>query len=325
MKLYPLKFQPILKKIIWGGDEIVKFKNLEKKEAEVGESWEISAVEDNVSVIKNGSFANTPLDILIDKTRDKLVGKKIYDKFGNKFPLLIKFIDAHDDLSIQVHPDDKLAKKRHNSFGKTEMWYIVKAEPGASIYSGFKKDITLEEYVERIANNTFTDTLEEHFVQEGDVFFMPAGRVHAIRRGCFVAEIQQTSNITYRIYDYNRKDKEGNTRELHTDLAKDAIDYTVYESYKTDYESGLNKTNKLVSCEFFTTNLLHLDKPFKKDVSHLDSFIIYMCLDGTFDLEDNKQNKITVSRGETILVPADTQQIVITPTNKTKLLETFVK
>ena len=325
MKLYPLKFQPILKKIIWGGDEIVKFKNLEKKESEIGESWEISAVENNVSVIKNGSFANTPLNILIDKTRDKLVGKKIYDKFGNKFPLLIKFIDARDDLSIQVHPDDSLAKKRHNSFGKTEMWYIVKAEQGASIYSGFKKGITPEEYIERIADNTFTDTLEEHFVQEGDVFFMPAGRVHAIRRGCFVAEIQQTSNITYRIYDYNRKDKEGNTRELHTDLAKDAIDYTVYESYKTDYESALNKTNELVSCEFFTTNLLNLDNPFEKDVSHIDSFIIYMCLDGTFDLEDNKQNKITVSRGETILVPADTQHIIITPTNKTKLLETFVK
>ena len=325
MNLYPLKFKPILKHIIWGGDEITKFKNLDKDETGVGESWEISAVEDNVSVVENGELANTPLDVLIGKAKEKLVGKKNFDKFGNKFPLLIKFIDARDDLSIQVHPDDEMAKKRHNSFGKTEMWYIVKAEKGASIYSGFKDKISPEQYVEKIADHTFTDTLEKHYVQGGDVYFMPAGRVHAIGSGCFVAEIQQTSNITYRIYDYNRKDKEGNTRELHTELAKDAIDYTVYDSYKTKYESTPNETNKLVSCEYFTTNLLELDKPFEKDTSTIDSFIIYMCLEGTCELEDNKQNKITISRGETILVPADTKQVVITPTSKTKLLETFVK
>lgn len=324
MNLYPFKFQPILKSVIWGGDEIAKFKNLKKEKTEIGESWEISAVEDNVSIIKNGDFVNTPLDELIKSAKGKLVGKKIYDKFGNKFPLLIKFIDARDNLSIQVHPDDKLAKQRHNSFGKTEMWYIVKTEPGASIYSGFKKEITPEEYVERINNNTFTDVIEEHFVKEGDVYFMPAGRVHAIGAGCFVAEIQQTSNITYRIFDYNRKDKEGNLRELHTELAKDAIDYTVYDSYKTDYNSFPNKTNELVSCDYFTTNLLELDKPLDKDISNIDSFIVYMCLEGTYELEDNKKNKITVSRGETILIPADTQQIIITPTSKTKLLETFV-
>lgn len=325
MNLYPLKFKPILKHIIWGGDEITKFKNLDKDETGVGESWEISAVEDNVSVVENGELANTPLDVLIGEAKEKLVGKKNFDKFGNKFPLLIKFIDARDDLSIQVHPNDEMAKKRHNSFGKTEMWYIVKAEKGASIYSGFKDKISPEQYVEKIADHTFTDTLEKHYVQGGDVYFMPAGRVHAIGSGCFVAEIQQTSNITYRIYDYNRKDKEGNTRELHTELAKDAIDYTVYDSYKTKYESTPNETNKLVSCEYFTTNLLELDKPFEKDTSTIDSFIIYMCLEGTCELEDNKQNKITISRGETILVPADTKHVVIAPTSKTKLLETFVK
>ncbi|NLA64089.1 MAG: mannose-6-phosphate isomerase [Bacteroidales bacterium] len=325
MNLYPLKFKPILKNIIWGGDEIAKFKNLDKEETGVGESWEISAVEDNVSVIENGELANTPLDVLIGEAKEKLVGKKNFDKFGTKFPLLIKFIDARDDLSIQVHPDDEMAKERHNSFGKTEMWYIVKAEEGASIYSGFKDKITPEQYVEKIADNTFTDALEKHFVKGGDVYFMPAGRVHAIGSGCFVAEIQQTSNITYRIYDYNRKDKEGNTRELHTELAKDAIDYTVYDSYKTAYKSTPNETNELVSCEYFTTNLLELDKPIEKETSNIDSFIIYMCLEGTCELEDNKQNKISISRGETILVPADTQHVVITPTSKTKLLETFVK
>ena len=227
-------------------------------------------------------------------------------------------------MSIQVHPDDLLAKERHNSFGKTEVWYIVKAEPGAFIYSGFKEKITPEQYVEKVANNTFTDTLKKHYVQEGDVYFIPAGRVHAIGRGCFVAEIQQTSNITYRIYDYNRKDDNGNTRELHTELAKDAIDYTVYDSYKTEYKSKLNKTIELVSCNYFTTSLLELDKPLEKDISKIDSFIIYMCLEGSCELEDNKQNKIMLSRGETILVSADTLKITITPSSKTKLLETFV-
>lgn len=325
MNLYPLKFQPILKNIIWGGNEISKFKNFEQEETGIGESWEISAVEENVSIIQNGEFANTPLDVLINKAKDKLVGKEVYEKFGDKFPLLIKFIDAKDDLSIQVHPDDTLAKQRHNSFGKTEMWYIVKAEPKAFIFSGFKENITPEQYVERVANNTFTGALEKHFVQEGEVYFIPAGRVHAIGSGCFVAEIQQTSNITYRIYDYNRKDAKGKTRELHTELAKDAIDYTVYDSHKTDYKSIQNETNELVSCEYFTTNLLELDKAFENDISNIDSFIIYMCLEGSCELEDNKKNKISLCKGETILIPADTQQIFITPTSKTKLLETFIK
>lgn len=325
MKLYPLKFHPILKKIIWGGSEISKFKNLEKKETGIGESWEVSAVEDNVSIVKNGDLAGQKLDELIKEAKEKLVGTKVYEKFGDKFPLLIKFIDARDDLSIQVHPDDNLAQQRHNSFGKTEMWYIVKSEPDAFIFSGFKDAITPELYVEKVINNTFTDTLQKHFVQEGDVFFIPAGRVHAIGSGCFVAEIQQTSNITYRIYDYNRKDAKGNKRELHTELAKDAIDYTVHESYKTDYNTAKNKTNELVSCEYFTTNLLKLDKAFTKDISNLDSFITYMCLEGKCELEDNKENKTTLSKGETLLIPADTQQITLVPTSKTKLLETFVK
>lgn len=325
MTLYPLKFRPILKKNIWGGNEISKFKNLKKDATGIGESWEISAVEGNISIIENGDLASKPLDKLIKKAKGKLVGEKVYEKFGDKFPLLIKFIDAHDDLSIQVHPDNKLAKERHNSFGKTEMWYIVDAEPEAFIFSGLKDAISPKQYIEKVKNNTFTDALQKHFVQKGDVFFIPAGRVHAIGRGCFVAEIQQTSNITYRIYDYNRKDAEGNTRELHTELAKNAIDYTVYDSYKTQYKTIANETNELVSCEYFTTNLLQLDQVFTKDISKIDSFIIYMCLYGQCSIEDNKQNKITLSKGETLLIPADTQKIIITPTNKTKLLETFVK
>ncbi len=325
MNLYPLKFQPILKSIIWGGNDISKFKNLENIEDGIGESWEISAVEDNVSVIKNGELAGKPLDVLINEAKEQLVGEKVYAKFGNKFPLLIKFIDAQDDLSIQVHPDDELAEKRHNSFGKTEMWYVVKAKPDAFIISGFKDKITPEQYLEKVEDNTFTDALQKHMVKEGDVYFLPAGRVHAIGSGCFIAEIQQTSNITYRIYDYNRKDAQGKERELHTELAKDAIDYTVYDSYETEYKTEKNKLVELVSCEYFTTNLLYLDKQFEQNISDIDSFIVYMCLEGSCTLEDDKQNKITIEQGETILIPASTKQIIISPTSKTKLLQTFVK
>ena len=325
MNLYPLKFQPILKNIIWGGSEISKFKNLDKETSGIGESWEISAVENNVSIIENGELAGTPLDVLINKEKARLVGEKVFNKFGDKFPLLIKFIDARDDLSIQVHPNDSLAKQRHNSFGKTEMWYVVKAAPEAFIFSGFKDKITPEEYVEKVADNTFTNTLQKHFVKAGDVYFIPAGRVHAIGSGCFVAEIQQTSNITYRIYDYNRKDVNGNTRELHTELAKDAIDYNVYDSYKTDYDTKHNQTNELVTCEYFTTNLLELDKTFQIDISNIDSFIIYICLEGACKIIDNKQNEISLSKGETALIPAETQNLIITPSDKVKMLETFVK
>lgn len=325
MNLYPLKFQPILKSIIWGGSEISKFKNLDSIKEGIGESWEISAVKENISVVKNGELTGKPLDLLIREAKGQLVGKKVYEKFGDKFPLLIKFIDAQDDLSIQVHPDDELAKKRHNSFGKTEMWYVVKAKPEAFVISGFKEEITPEQYLEKVNNNTFTDVLQKSMVEEGEVYFLPAGRVHAIGSGCFIAEIQQTSDITYRIFDYNRKDAKGNTRELHTELAKDAIDYTVYDTYQTKYKQETNKLVELVSCQYFTTNLLTIDKDFKQDIIDIDSFIVYMCLEGSCTLKDDKQNKITVEQGESILIPADTKQIVITPTNKTKLLQTFVK
>ncbi|HTN69099.1 MAG TPA: type I phosphomannose isomerase catalytic subunit [Dysgonamonadaceae bacterium] len=325
MNLYPLKFHPILKSVIWGGSEISKFKNLKDEKTGIGESWEISAVKDSVSVIANGEFAGKPLNKLIDEAKEALVGNGNYKKFGNKFPLLIKFIDAQDDLSIQVHPNDGLAEKRHNSFGKTEMWYVVKAEPDAFVISGFKDKITPEQYIEKVKDNSFTDALQKYFVKEGDVLFLPAGRVHAIGSGCFIAEIQQTSDVTYRIYDYNRKDAQGNTRELHTELAKDAIDYTLYDSYKTDYELHKNEAVELVSCEYFTTNLLNLDKNFEQDISAIDSFIVYMCLEGSCNMEDNKQNKTRLVQGESLLIPANTEQIIITPTKSSKLLQTYVK
>ncbi len=325
MNLYPLKFEPILKPVIWGGSEICKFKQIAPPRDGIGESWEISGVKDHVSVISNGYLAGTSLQELLIKTGSRLVGKKVYEKYGNTFPLLIKFIDARENLSIQVHPDDELAKKRHNSFGKTEMWYVINATHDAFIYSGFAKKITPEEYVERIKNDTFIETLKKHHVKPGDVFFIPAGRVHAIGAGCFVAEIQQTSDITYRIYDYNRKDADGNPRELHTELAKDAIDYTVHDSYKTEYVPCLNQPVQLVTCPYFTTNLLEMNKPLRRVYHQLDSFVIYICIEGESTIKDDKGNTLLLHQGESLLIPADTNVVELIPSTYTKILETYVE
>ena len=254
--LYPFTFKPILKKVIWGGSDICPFKEISPVENGVGESWELSHVEGNYSIVANGELAGKSLDDLIRQYGAQLMGQEVIDRFGTTFPLLIKFIDARDNLSIQVHPDDELAKARHNSFGKTEMWYVIKATKDASLYSGFSKQIDADEYVKRVQDNTIMDVLQRYNVNEGDVFFLPAGRVHAIGAGCFIAEIQQTSNITYRIYDYNRKDANGNTRELHTELAKDAIDYTLYPDYRTHYKAHTNATIELANCKYFTPHLI---------------------------------------------------------------------
>lgn len=324
MNLYPITFKPILKKIIWGGSDISPFKGITPVQEGIGESWELSDVEGNVSVVANGPMENKSLDELIHTYGEALVGKKVLEQFGTTFPLLIKFIDARDNLSIQVHPDDELAKKRHNSFGKTEMWYVIKAAPGASLYSGFSQQIDANEYVKRVENNTIMDVLQCYNVKAGDVFFLPAGRVHAIGAGCFIAEIQQTSNITYRIYDYNRKDANGNGRELHTELAKDAIDYTLLPDYRTHYKEEKDKPVELVSCKYFTTNLLELDKKISRDFSSVDSFVVYICMEGAFTLKDNKGNQLEIHQGQTVLVPADTAQVCLTPTPSTKLMETYI-
>jgi mannose-6-phosphate isomerase len=324
MKLYPLKFKPILKSIIWGGDEICKFKNIDPLQDGIGESWEISGVQGNVSAVANGGLADKSLDEIIETYKEQLVGKKNFETFGTTFPLLIKFIDARDNLSIQVHPDDELAKKRHNSFGKTEMWYVIDAAPGAFLYSGFKKQMTPDSYVESIGDNTFVDYLAKHDVKKGDVFFLPAGRVHAIGAGTFIAEIQQTSDITYRIYDYNRKDAAGNGRELHTEPAKDAIDYRLHDSYLTSYTRKENQPVLLESCRYFTTNLLELTKDITRDYGNNDSFVAYICMRGACNVRDNKGNDLHMMQGETILIPADTQSISISPEGNVLLLETYV-
>lgn len=324
MNLYPLKFKPILKSIIWGGDEICKFKNVAPLQDGIGESWEISSVKGNISIVANGELENKSLDEMIATYKEQLVGKKNFETFGTTFPLLIKFIDARDNLSIQVHPDDELAKERHNSFGKTEMWYVINAAPGAFLYSGFDKQMTPDSYVKSIEDNTFVDYLAKHDIKKGDVFFLPAGRVHAIGAGTFIAEIQQTSDITYRIYDYNRKDANGNGRELHTELAKDAIDYKLYDSYQTSYTRKENQLVELESCRYFTTNLLELTKDITRDYSNNDSFVAYICMGGSCSIRDNKGNDLHVIQGETILIPADTQSVSINPEGSVLLLETYV-
>lgn len=325
MNLYPLKFEPILKPIIWGGSDICKFKNITPQQDGIGESWEISGVEENISIVKDGDLKGKNLQDLISQFKSELIGKHNYERFGTKFPLLIKFIDAKDNLSIQVHPDDVLGMKRHQSYGKTEMWYVIDAAPNAFLYSGFEKKLNPEQYVKSIEDNTFVDYLAKHEVKKGDSFFLPAGRVHAIGAGTFIAEIQQTSNITYRIYDYNRTDANGNTRELHTDLAKDAIDFQIHNNYKINYTHNQNQPVQLESCDYFTTNLLELDKPLTVNHSNKDSFIIYICMDGNCTITDSSKNSTTLTKGETLLIPAkNTADIQIVPNTSVQLLETYV-
>lgn len=323
--MYPLKFRPILKTTIWGGDKIIPFKHLDSTQPNVGESWEISDVPGDESVVANGADAGKNLTQMVQEYKGALVGEANYTRFGGKFPLLIKFIDARDDLSIQVHPDDELAMRRHNSMGKTEMWYVIDNAGGrAHLRSGLSRSITPEQYEQMIADNTICDALADYAVRPGDVFFLPAGRIHSIGAGCFIAEIQQTSNITYRIYDFNRKDKNGNTRELHTELSKQAIDYSVQPDYRTAYTPCKDRPVDLVTCPYFTTSVYHLSQQMTVDYSELDSFVIYICMEGSCTIKDDRGNSISMQAGESVLFPATTGNLEVTPHGEVKFLETYV-
>lgn len=322
--MYPLKFQPILKSTLWGGEKIIPFKHLDSNQTQVGESWEISDVPGDESIVANGADAGKNLTQMVNEYKGALVGEANYKRFNGKFPLLIKFIDAQQDLSIQVHPNDELAMKRHNSMGKTEMWYVVDATADAHLRSGLSKAITPDEYAQMIADNTICDALKDYSIKPGDVFFLPAGRIHSIGAGSFIAEIQQTSNVTYRIYDFNRKDKNGNTRELHTELSKDAIDYTVYDDYRTNYTPKENEPVELVTCPYFTTTVYDLTKKMNMDYSELDSFVIYICMEGACTVTDNEGNAISLQAGESVLFPATTRSLEVVPEGKVKFLETYV-
>lgn len=323
--LYPLKFTPIFKDKIWGGDKIKSILNKDFGHLpNCGESWELSGVEGNISVVSNGFLAGNTLEELIEIYMGDLVGEGIFETYGIEFPLLIKFIDANDDLSIQVHPDDEMSKERHNAFGKTEMWYVMQADQGSKLQSGFNQQVDQDKYLFKLEHNELTDILNFEEVAAGDVFFIPAGRVHAIGKGILLAEIQQTSDITYRIYDYDRRDNEGNPRELHTELALDAIDYTLSPEYKTRYESKLNESVELAKCKYFTTNVLDLNTIVEKDYNKLDSFVIYICLDGELQIETESGSE-TVQKGETILIPASIESVQLKPLSATvKLLEVYI-
>jgi len=321
-ELYPLKFEPILKNKIWGGTKLKSVLNKLTDSPDCGESWEISGVAGDISIVSEGVFEGKSLVELTKEYQGKLVGNKVFEQFNSNFPLLIKFIDANQDLSIQVHPDDAMAKERHNSFGKTEMWYVVDAEPGASLIAGFNKPTSKEEYLEYFSSNKLTELLNQEEVIKDDVFFLPAGRVHTIGKGLLIAEIQQTSDITYRIYDFNRKDAEGNTRELHVEEAIDAIDYTFYNEYKTEYDKS-SKEALLESCKYFTTNRLLVEGANTRDYSKIDSFIVLMCLQGNGSI-DYDGGTIKYNLGDTILIPNQLQSITINSTNTTNMLEVFV-
>lgn len=326
----PLKFKPIFKTIVWGGEKIAPFKGVDTDQHNIGESWELSAVKGDESVIANGPLEGRTITEAIREYKGKLIGSKVYANTGDEFPLLIKFIDAKSDLSVQVHPNDELAAKRHNSKGKTEMWYIVGTEPGAHLMSGLSASITPDEYVRRVSDNTITEVLQDYKVNEGDVFFLPAGRIHSIGGGCFITEIQQTSDITYRIYDFGRLGLDGKPRALHTELAKDAIDYKVYPDYKTHYLELRDKENELVSCKYFTTSLYEADKEVTKDLSELDSFLVVICIGGEGELIDNEPEgefRMNVRQGETILVPATSSYVSFRPAegSRLKILTSCIK
>lgn len=323
--LYPLKFKPHYLPKIWGGNRLntilrKDFGSLQN----CGESWELSSVEDYVSEVSNGFLSGNSLTDLIEVYMGDIVGEKVFKKYGIELPLLFKYIDANDDLSIQVHPNDKLSKERHNAYGKTEMWYVIHAEEGALINSGFNRQVTKEEYINLLQEGRLHEVLKYDPVEPGDVFFIPAGRVHAIGKGVLLAEIQQTSDVTYRIFDYNRTDAEGNQRELHTDMALDAIDFSYIKNTKSKFEIEKNVTGEIVKCEYFTTNLLRFTQQIEKDIYVLDSFVVYMNLQGSFKIVFGEGEEI-VDMGETILVPASLESYSLIPlSGEAKVLEVYV-
>jgi len=323
--LYPLKFKAIYKEKVWGG---TKLRTVLGKDfgdlPNCGESWEISGVPGDISIVAEGSLKGENLNDLIIKYQHLLIGNSVYKRFGDFFPLLIKFIDANDDLSIQVHPNDELANKRHKAMGKTEMWFIIQADSGARLISGFNRALDKQTYLEYFNSGKLESVLNQEDVFKDDLFFLPAGRVHTIGKGVLLAEIQQSSDITYRIYDFDRKDSRGNLRELHVEEALDALDFQHYQDYKTSYNKKLNQPTKLLECDYFKTSLLDCDSTYKMDLAELDSFVILICLEGSLSVNYGESDTIELQIGETILIPACLNELVLHPNESFKILETHV-
>ena len=322
--LYPLKFEPILKEKIWGGNSLAAFYGKKAGSLKnIGESWELSAVSDNISVISNGFLAGNNIEEIIEVYMGDITGESVYEKFGNEFPLLIKLLEAREDLSIQVHPDNELAKKRHNAYGKTEMWYILQSERNSKIYTGFASLVNRESYIYALNTGKIQELLNIENADPGDAFFTPAGRIHAIGAGVVLAEIQQTSDITYRIHDWGRTDHNGKSRELHFDLALDAIDFNASGKNKIRKDPQVNKPVNLVSCEFFETNIIHFNEHIGRDYNLIDSFVIYICTEGSFLIRwDNKSEKVL--KGETVLLPALIGDVTLIPEPEAVLLEIYI-
>lgn len=317
--LYPLQFEPILKERIWGGEKLKTVLNKPITSKITGESWELSTVEGDVSIVSNGELKGKSLMELIAETPNELLGTRVHERFGKQFPLLFKYLDAREDLSIQVHPNDKLAKERHNSFGKTEMWYVMQADADSRIIVGFKEDSSKEEYLKHLQDNTLVTILDDVKAKAGDVFFLETGTVHAIGAGLVVAEIQQTSDITYRLYDFDRVDAQGNKRELHVDLALDAINYNKVNTQKK-YDSKTNTSNVVVDCPYFTTNFIPLESNTEISKSG-ETFTVYMCIEGSFEIEyDNFKH--TYIKGDTVLIPAAIRTFVLS--GKASILEIYI-
>jgi mannose-6-phosphate isomerase len=319
--LYPLRFDPILKNKIWGGKKLNKMFHKSSTSPNVGESWEISDVEGDTSIVSNGPLKGNDLKKLLETYKADLIGSKNFERFGLKFPLLIKFIDAKSDLSVQLHPNDKLAKERHNSFGKTEMWYVMQADPGSKLIVGFNQKVTPESYLQHLEAKTLTDILNFDAVSTGDTYFIEVGRIHAIGGGVLLAEIQQTSDITYRVYDWDRVDAAGNSRELHNDIALEAFDFNMPDNFRVSYEQQKNHSNEMVSCPYFTTNLIPLNGSINKQ-NTMDSFLIYMCVEGQALIETDTHSEY-LETGQTLLLPASIEKFKVSGSNA-KVLEVYV-
>lgn len=336
-KLYPLLFKPNLHTIVWGGNRLIPYKGLNAQalptgitpDTPIGESWEVSAVESSPCIIANGPLKGRDLISVVEEYGAELLGDAVYEQYGNKLPLLVKFIDARQDLSIQVHPDDALAARRHGKFGKTEMWYIIDAEPGACLYAGFKGSITPYEYRKRVEDGTICDVLARHEVRPGDVFYIPAGRIHAICGGIMLAEVQQSSDVTYRIFDYNRPGLDGKPRELHTDLAAEAIDFHVEDDYRTHYGDTTERAAQVIDTPFFDVRVMDINEPFHRNLVKYDSFIISVCIKGGCRISmrgyTGEQQTVEIPAGNSCLIPAaiaDYDIIPLSPT--TRILEAHI-
>lgn len=324
-QLYPLKFKTIFKEKLWGGDKIKSILNKDFSPlANCGETWEISGVRGDVSIVANGELKGKDLNEILDVFKEQLVGDYVLKEYPCEFPLLVKFIDAAQDLSIQVHPDDELALERHGCKGKSEMWYVFQADQNSSLISGFNQNLSSQKYLEVLNNGQLESILNREEITSGDVFYLPAGRVHTIGKGLLLAEIQQTSDVTYRIYDFDRVDKDGEKRELHTDLALDALDFTKYDEYKTPYQNKLNEVVSLAKTPYFSTNKLWCDKSMKRSYEDLDCFVIYLCFDGELNLKYSSE-VVNIKKGEAILLPACIKEVELEPVGEFQLLESYIE